>query len=323
MELSLLEPLCDKYVVNIDKSNNNLAGNIEHIYFPKITVPTANHTFEFKIIWADDSGKRGKIQCLSSFKYLTVRNDYEIFFDYADAKNVFDIVYDDCALSVFYKDRILVFDQGIRLVPFNDRSFTETEQTIFRLHTINYGDKIKILSKGEYNPVIYQSYQQINDIRDLFYYIMSEYENLPTLIYLELNGKINIPIDYYIQQTNWSILDKRVDISTLTLENRIIGGHWIEIEDIFGDESEWKKGISLTNVIPNPQNIKMLFTKLLNINTTEPVYYANNGAYIFSREQIGKRPRSYYSNIYTLLTKSQDAKTKKIVEISLERIFYH
>lgn len=322
MNLSLLEQLCNKYVVAIDKDNNSLIGNIDHIYFPKIIVPTPRHTFEFKIVWDSERPNNGQIQCLSSFKMLTVRSDGSVFFDTTNNGTCFEIVYDQYALVIFHNNTVLTFTEGgIRLLDYNTHQFTDKEQTIFQLGKINY-DNILILSKKEYNPLQYPQCQKIGNLVDFFYYIMTQYDNLGDLVYLELNGSVSIPIDYYIQQENWSILDKRVNINNLEQSARKINNIF-ELETLYGVESEWKNTGSLSGIIPNTQNIKIVYQKILGILSENFIYYANNGVYIISRSQITNRSRSYYTNIYTLLTKSKDPKTSKLVEISLDHIFYH
>jgi len=97
MNVNKLNELCDKFIILIDKNSNNLTGGVSEINHPKIMIHLPGQTYSFKLVRIKQNVYQ--IQCLSSYKILTVLENGNVFFDeYFQLKNLnaslFFLVYD-------------------------------------------------------------------------------------------------------------------------------------------------------------------------------------------------------------------------------------
>ena len=74
--------LCDNFIIDIDRNENNLMQpKCEFLINPIIIIETPAHTFRFKLIYKDPMKQKFQIQCLDSFKILILNNEGRLFFD--------------------------------------------------------------------------------------------------------------------------------------------------------------------------------------------------------------------------------------------------
>jgi len=325
MNINTINKLCDKYVIMIDKFNNSVIGNITEIENMKIFISVPTHTFYFKLI--KNRENIYQIQCLHTFKLLTVKDDDNVFFEeYFELKDLqsslFYCVYDDISVSLF------PFIKPTTILSFNNRlciknieeDFLEEDQTIFEYESIDYSN-ILFLSN---TPNIFSGIKVVETktVKDLFYKILTIYQNIPEYLFISF-GKPLFPLDYYISQKNWVFIDRYFNINNLkTYKRKINLSNMNTIDILPTDSSEWLEIDSVINSIPKISSTQMIWHKIINGDLDSNIYFSSISTYILTSDSIKKHSFKYYNDIYLLLERSNDIQIHNLMIYALYTIFF-
>ena len=145
MNIDKINNLCQSYIIALDPERNSLRGNVPVINNGRIFVsmPNNSHRFNFKIVWHKPG--IAQIQCLSSFKLLTINKNNEVYFEeyfkLADLNiSLFYVIYDEIAVCLFPvrdPNLILIYAEGLYFKSL-ETPFETEEQTIFEYDLIDY-----------------------------------------------------------------------------------------------------------------------------------------------------------------------------------------
>ena len=325
MNIAKINELCDKFVILIDKNNNNLRGNVAKLENPKIFISLPNHTFYFKLV--KNSENTYQVQCLNTFKILVVRPDGSVFFEeYFQLKDLqqslFYGVYDDISISLFSlakKDTILYFNGRLSLKGI-DESFSQEDQTIFEYEEIDYSNTWALTNQ----PAIFDGLKIIDsqNIKELFYNILNIYHNLPDNLFISF-GKPLFPLDYYILNEQWCFIDRCFSMNNLkTYKRQVDLGVLTDLEMFPSNENDWLEVDSISNNIPKLSATQMIWHKILNADINSRVYFSSLTTFILKGDTIKSRPFKYYNDIYLLLERTNDIKIHNLIIYGLYTIFF-
>lgn len=327
MNIEKIKKLCDSYVIHLDTDNLNVNGKMNKLINYKFEIEMPNHTFEFKLHFRNDYIVQ--IQCLSSFKILTVKNGGIFFEEYFQSNNsegtFFHIVYDDMAVCLFpltMPNSILTFENSLGIKSLDDE-FGEDDQTIFRYEPIDYKNLSIYLGQ---NPTFFHDLTVISTptIMSLFEKIVENYHSLTDQIFICL-GKPVFPLDFYLQKESWSFIDRELLLNGLKVRRRKVdlkGTPIHEIEMIPENSEEWHSPESFASQLIKEQNCIVLWNKLVNKNVSAPVYFTTLDAYMITKEQVHSHSQNYYKRICSTLTKTEDQKLHYLFQIALFSIFF-
>jgi hypothetical protein len=324
-----LNHLISTYVIDINKDTNNIVGNIEQLKVSRFEIEkTSNILFRFKII--QHGNHLVQIQCLSSFKILTILPNNTVFFEHFfkikdTTQTLFHIVYDDIAICLFPRNNpnlILSYSDRLFLKSVNDKFDTE-EQTIFPYEPIEYTSLIALTNQ----PIYFKDITMLkcSNIRDIFYSILTSYDTFKECVFISLGDPI-FPIDFYIHAQQWAFIDRTVSFQTLKCSSRIINLQSTELHDIslIPDEKEWNytSGVLFdTRQLPPPNETLLLWHKLIAVQY-DNFYFSSTHSYIISGDRIRMKPLAYYHTIFTILDKYKDPKIHFMVQLALFSIFF-
>jgi hypothetical protein len=324
-----LNHLISNYVIDINKDKNNILGNIDEFKVSRFEIEkSSNILFRFKIIQHENH--LVQIQCLSSFKILTILPNNTVFFEHFFKINdtthtLFHIVYDDIAICLFPRNNlnvILSYTDRLFLKPIGDK-FDIDEQTIFPYEPIEYTQLISLTNQ----PIYFKDVRMIKctNIRNIFYSIIESYDSFPTNVFISLGDPI-FPIDFYIHSQQWAFIDRIVSFNALKCSSRIINLQSAELYDIplIPGENEWNytTGTLLdTRQLPPPNETLLLWHKLISIQY-DSFYFSSTHSYIVSGDRIRSKPLAYYHKIFTILDKYNDPKIHFMVQLALFSIFF-
>lgn len=324
-----LNHLISTYVIDINKDKNNIIGNIEQLKVSRFEIEkTSNILFRFKII--QHGNHLVQIQCLSSFKILTILPNNTVFFEHFfkikdTTQTLFHIVYDDIAICLFPRNNpnvILSYSDRLFLKSMNDK-FDIEEQTIFPYESIEYSRLISLTNQPIYFKDI--TVLKCSNIRDIFYSILTSYDTFTENVFISLGDPI-FPIDFYIHSQQWTFIDRIVSFQTLKCSPRIINLQSTELHDIslIPDTNEWNyTSGSLIDIrqLPPPNETLLLWHKLIAVQY-DSFYFSSTHSYIVSGDRIRLKPLSYYHKIFTILDKYKDPKIHFMVQLALFSIFF-
>jgi len=328
--------LCDNYIIDIDRNNNNLMQpKSEYLINPIIVIETNIHTFKFKLIYKDVNKNTFQIQCLDTFKILILNSHGKLFFeDYFNIgvsninNSIFYGVYDNIAISFFLSsdtNLILCFNEKLNLKSIHDE-FTDRDQTIFLYEEYIYQLKILITEPQFINIDSQQYIVKISNIKGVFDFISKNYSNLPEKIFIQLNQS-TIPFDFFYEKDMYTFLDRRFDLNTHSIHRRIYKYNSIlDIEQFCQNtETDYFDTNSCQNaeqLLPKHDEIIIIWTKLINSEIPTPIYFNSTGVYLISKELILNKPLAYYNKILTLLERKSDQKIFNLFQFSLYTIFF-
>lgn len=321
--------LISKYVIDINKDKNNIVGNIGELKVSRFEIEkTSNMLFRFKIIQHENY--LVQIQCLSSFKILTILPNNTVFFEHFfkikdTTQTLFHIVYDDIAICLFPRNNpnvILSYTDHLFLKSVTDKFDTE-EQTIFPYEYIEYTQIISLTNQLIYFKDI--TMMKCANIRDIFYSILTSYDTFPEHVFISLGDPI-FPIDFYIHSQHWAFIDRSVSFNTLKCSPRIINLQSTELYNIsiIPDENEWNytSGTLIDmRQLPPPNETLLLWHKLIAVHY-DRFYFSSTHSYLVSGDRIRSKPLAYYHKIFAVLDKYNDPKIHFMVQLALFSIFF-
>jgi len=325
MNSNTINKLCDRYVIMIDKFNNNIIGNITEIENMKIFISVPTHTFYFKLI--KNRENMFQIQCLNTFKLLTVRDDDNVFFEeYFELKDLnssfFYCVYDDISVSLFpFKkpNTILCFNERLCIKNIEE-NFYEIDQTIYEYESIDYSNILFLSNTSNIFSGI--KVVETKTIKDLFYNILKIYQNMPEYLFISFGNPL-FPLDYYISQKNWVFIDRYFNMTNLkTYKRKIDLSNINNIDLIPNNSNEWLEIDSIMNNIPKMSSTQMIWHKIINGDLESNVYFSSISTYIVTSESIKKHSFKYYNDIYLLLERSNDIQIHNLMIYALYTIFF-
>jgi hypothetical protein len=325
MNINTINKLCDRYVIMLDKFNNNLIGNIDEIENLKIFISVPTHTFHFKLIKNRDNIYQ--IQCLNTFKILTIKDDENVFFEeYFELTDLqssfFYCIYDEINVSLFSFSKpnyILCFNQRLCIKNI-DIDFLENDQTIFEYESIDYNNILFLCNRSNLFSGI--KVVETKTIKDFFYNILNIYKNVPEYLFLCF-GKPLFPLDYYISQKHWVYIDRYFDINNMkTYKRRVNLSDINNIDIIPSDNNDWLEIDSISSSIPKISSTQMIWQKIINGNFDNNVYFCSTSTYILRGESIKKHSFKYYNDIYLLLDRSNDIQIHNLMIYALYTIFF-
>jgi hypothetical protein len=325
MNINTINNLCDKFVIALDKYNNNLLGNVPEIENFKIFISVSNRTFYFKLIKNRDN--LYQIQCLNTYKILILKEDGNVFFEeYFQLKDLqsslFYIVYDEISISLFpyYKpENIVTFNEGLSIKNINE-DFTDIEQTIFEYETIDYSNILFLSNTSYLYPGI--KIVETKSIKDFFYNILTVYQNMPEYLFVCF-GKPLFPLDYYINQKHWCLIDRYFNIGNLKTYKRNVDLSCINNIDLIpAANDDWLEIDSIINNIPKISSTQMIWNKIINADLNSNIYFSSISTYILSSEIIKKNSFKYYNDIYLLLERASDVHIHNLMIYALYTIFF-
>ena len=132
MNIEKINSLCKSYIIALDQERNSLKANIPKISNGKIFVsmPNNEHQFNFKIVWHKPG--IAQIQCLSSYKILTMNKENQVFFEEYFLLNdltvsLFHVIYDEISVCLFP----VKFSLCNTLLSLDAASFTSSSLILF------------------------------------------------------------------------------------------------------------------------------------------------------------------------------------------------
>jgi hypothetical protein len=325
MNINTINKLCDRFVIMLDKFNNNLIGNINEIENLKIFISVPTHTFYFKLI--KNRENIYQIQCLNTFKILILKEDGNVFFEeYFQLKDLqtslFYCVYDEISISLFpfnNPNHILYFNECLSLKNI-DQDFLETDQTIFEYEPIDYSNILFLSNTSNLYSGI--NVVETKTIKDFFYNILTIYKNIPEYLFISF-GKPLFPLDYYLTQEHWGFIDRYFNMNNLKTYKRKVDLTDINNIDLLPKTTEeWLEIDSILNTIPKISSTQMIWHKIINADVNSNIYFSSISTYILKGESIKKHPYKYYNDIYLLLERSNDVQIHNLMIYALYTIFF-
>jgi hypothetical protein len=327
--LQHLNNLISNYVIDINKDMNNIVGNIDELKVSRFEIEkTQQMLFRFKII--QHGNHLVQIQCLSSFKILTILPNNIVFFEHFfkikdTTQTLFHIVYDDIAICLFPRNNpnvILSYSDRLFLKPVTDK-FDIEEQAIFPYESIDYTQIISLTNQLVYFKDI--TMMKCSNIRDIFYSILTSYDTFHENVFISLNDPI-FPIDFYISNHPWAFIDRIVSFNTLKCSPRIINLQSTELYDIslIPAKNEWNytSGTLIdARQLPPPNDTLLLWHKLISVQY-DNFYFSSTQSYLVSGDKIRSKPLEYYHKIFTILDKYNDPRIHFMVQLALFSIFF-
>jgi hypothetical protein len=322
--------LCDEYIINIDRFNNNLIlaeGSlcISNCYFI-LEVPS--HTFKFKIVPLG-TNNLVKIMCMSSFKWLTCDNNNDCYFvDYfvETDDSVFYGVWDEINLCLFPRKNsklILCYTEALCFKDVQNDIINVDDQTIFLYEQNIYSDLVYLSTLDNiYNC----QYIRINNIQDIFKFITESYSHIPNIL-LQLS-ETPIPAEFFINNSP-TILDRKIDLRNMAVYKRNTSYTSLIDYDIHCQNTKMdhydKETQIVEHLLPKYEHVMLVLTKILkldNVGTT--IFFNKNGVYYVTPEQVHRRDVGYYMSILELLRKkNNDNKIYNLLQFSLFYILYN
>ena len=328
--------LCDNYIIYIDRNDNNLMQpKSEYLINPIFIVETSKHTFKFKLIYKDLHKTTFQIQCLDTFKILILNKEGKLFFDdyYNITQNninnsIFYGVYDNVSICLFLSSNtnlILCFNDKLYLKSIEDE-FTDKDQTIFLYEEYKYDIKILTTDPKFINIDPQQYIVTINNIKGVFDFITTNYNNLPEKVFIQLTQS-SIPFDFFYQKGVDTFLDRIFDLNTRSIYRRLYKYTSIlELEQFCSntenDYFDMNSSQSAERSLPTHDEIIIIWTKLINSEIPTPIYFNNAGIYLINKDIILNKPLAYYNKILTLLERKSDQKIFNLFQFSLYTIFF-
>jgi hypothetical protein len=293
-----------------------------------ISTPANGHRFNFKIIW--NKPGLAQIQCLSSFKLMTVNSNKEVYFEEYFKLNdlsvsLFYVVYDEISLCVFpfrFPNLLLTYNEGLYFKSIDNNSISPEEQTIFEYDQLEYSGFQIITNQPSAN---YPGIQvvKVETMKEAFHSIVSNFYNLPDKILLCLSGRLMFPLDFYVDNENWCFVDRKFSLPSIkTYKRNVDLGHLAELEFLPKSEDEWIEIKSISDEIPKLGDTQMIWDKLINSQISGDIYFSSLGTYIVTSSQLTKKNANYYNKIYNLLEKTKDPRIQKLIEYALMTIFF-
>ncbi len=327
MNISKLNELCDKFVIMMDKTANNLAGGISEIAHPKIMIHVpSGQTFTFKLVKMKTHVYQ--VQCLSSYKILTVLDNGNVFFEeYFQLKNLnaslFFVAYDSISISLFplsKPDNILIFNEGLSLKSIH-AEFGDNDQTIFEYGHIEYGS-LQIIAN---QPTFFQNLNvmKISNVKELFYSILNLYQRMPDQVLICMANNPMFPLDFYIENENWMFIDRYFDLRTSkTFKRKLENTDLTSTEMMPLSPEQWLEIESISNLIPKANSTQMIWHKIIKAELHLPVYFSTLSTFIIQGQNIKKRSFKYYNDIHLLLERTTDEKIHNLIKLALYTIFF-
>lgn len=326
MNVNKLNELCDKFVILIDKNSNNLTSGVSEINHPKIMIHLPGQTYSFKLVRMKQNVYQ--IQCLSSYKILTVLENGNVFFDeYFQLKNLnaslFFVVYDSISISLFpliKPNTVLIFNEGLSIKSIND-TFANDDQTIFEYESLDYSS-LQVLAV---QPAPFPSINviKISSVKDLFYNILNIYNKPPSQLMVCLANDALFPLDYYIENENWMFIDRYFSLNNLkTYKRKLENKDLILTEMIPMSSDNWLEIDPIINMIPKLSSTQMIWQKIIKAEFNLPVYFSTLSTFIIQGDIIKKRSFKYYNDIHLLLERTTDEKIHNLIRFSLYTIFF-
>ena len=315
MNREYLNQLQNRYIVSLD-----FEKEIEQPNSPKIQI----RSLELKIIWHRPG--IAQIQCLHTFKLLTLKNGELYFEEYFQLdkleKSLFYIVYDDIALAVFPildTKQILTFHDRLYLKN-TDEIFQLEEQTIFCYDEIDYSN-LSIISNHLTNKNVHLI--DVANIREVLKAIINIYNQNEGLVLISME-KLMFPLDYYISMENWCLADRKFYLDSMNTYKRQLDLSILDSHEFIDENPDhWLEIESIEKRIPQRQNAQVIWQKLIGAYGNGPFYYSSIKTYIISIEQIRRRDIVYYQKLVGLLEKTRDLRIENLIEIGLMTIFYY
>ena len=329
MNIDKIKKLGNDFIIAIDIEKNSLLSNVPILKNGRIFVskPGNGHRFDFKIIWH----KKGiaQIQCLSSYKLMTINQKNEVYFEEYFKLNdlsvsLFYVVYDEISLCVFpfrFPNFLLTYNEGLYFRSTDHNNISPEEQTIFEYDQIQYDD-LQIITNQ--NNLVYDGIEiiHVTSIKEAIHSIVINYYNLREKILLCF-GKLMFPMDFYLDQENWCFVDRKFSFPKMRTYKRDIElGNLTDLEFLPTDDREWMEIKSIADEIPKLVDTQMIWDKLISNNISGDIYYSSLGTYIVTSEQIRKKNVNYYNKIYNLLDKTKEPRIYKLIEYALMTIFF-
>ena len=167
--IEFVKELNKKLIVDIDTEMCNLNNRTTISFFSQISIHINDTLFYFKLIFKENNVVQ--LQCLSSFKILTIMEDKTIFFQEFLKINeikltLFEIVYDEYSICLFplvIPNTILCFNEKLFIKPLHT-VFDKNDQTIFPFEQINNNNVIVITNSLQTNFKTLR----ISNIKELF-----------------------------------------------------------------------------------------------------------------------------------------------------------
>lgn len=328
MNIDKINNLCQSYIIALDPERNSLRGNVPVINNGRIFVsmPNNSHRFNFKIVWHKPG--IAQIQCLSSFKLLTINKNNEVYFEeyfkLADLNiSLFYVIYDEIAVCLFPvrdPNLILIYAEGLYFKSL-ETPFETEEQTIFEYDLIDYSC-IHVITNQPMLDLSGVQMIRVDNIRECLLNIITNYYNLPEKILICL-GKLMFPIDFYIENESWCLVDRKFSMPSMrTYKRKLDINNLADLEFISENEADWVEIKSIADEIPPLHNTQMVWDKLISSQISNTIYYSSLNTYIITRSQIQSKNANYYNKIIGLLEKSKDPKVHKLIEYALMTIFF-
>jgi len=347
MDSAYITDLCNKHIIYISTPKTLY----DHYYIKC-------NSFRFKVVLFPTQPRTCQLMCLDTFKVMTwdVVKSTVAFKDYFDTSSqqatLFNYIADDVAISFVvdtYK-KILVFNQGLFLRDTSgSATFTDEDSTMFELHRMDdtYKKQLSILTNTPAQfPLFVKFCRPIENLSQLFYILLSEYDYLADHVLISLDGKVVFPVDYYLDGNDWCYVDRKYDIASGTYYKRKgfapslaqiqslpeSEGDWVaSAESTAKSESTEKSEVHLLKTeksevhppLPKQSSMLLVLHKILGITISEPIMYSSLHTYCVSKALIHKRPKAFYNTLYTLLQKNTDAKVHTFIKMMLFTIFYY
>lgn len=296
------------------------------------------NSFRFKVVLFPTQPRKCQLMCLDTFKIMTwdAEKSTVSFKDYFDTSSqqtsLFSYIADDVAISFVVETckKILVFNQGLFLRDTGSSMlFTDEDNTMFELHRMDntYKKQLSILTNTPTQFPLFVKYSRpIENLSQLFYILLSEYDYLADHVLISLDGKVVFPVDYYLDGNDWCYVDRKYDITSGTYYKRKgFASSLALIQSLPEGEGDWVADGKSEVQPPLPKQSSMLLVlhKILGITSSEPIMYSSFHTYCVSKALIHKRPKSFYNTLYTLLQKNTDAKVHTFIKMMLFTIFYY
>ena len=189
-----------------------------------------------------------------------------------------------------------------------------------------YKKQLSILTNTPAQFTSFVKYSRpIENLSQLFYILLSEYDYLADHLLISLDGKAVFPVDYYLDNKDWCYVDRKYDITSGTYYKRKGFASALAQIQSLPPSQDWVADVKTEIHPPLPKQSSMLLVlhKILCIGSSEPVMYSSFHTYCVSKERIRKRPKSFYNTIYTLLQKNTDEKVHTFMKMMLFTIFYY